>query len=537
MLLSVRPGHPRIHLIKQKHQVKGEKITSGFQSLLRRSIEGLSLLAVEKEQGERLIQFSFGAPSMDQQEGFILKVELLGRSSNLILTDSDEKVLGFCRKLKSEFRQPIVGQRYQPPIKPKTSPFQILSDPGLDKALVKDRNDALDFLLDSMKGVSREIAEEIIDRGAEKKSLSIVLSEILERYEKEEMEEKQAYLYSEVSLEDLAEELPLTRKNFIFSPIALRGRKDLVESAFATLNEAAENYFFFQVRNELFAGRKRRIAKMIHREKAKMISTLSNIQEDRKKHEDPERFKNYGEAILAGLKSAKREGDSVEVDDCYRPDEKLKISIDPSISLVQNAERYFKKYRKAERGLLKIDERTDLIKRKIARLEHLEPEILQSSETAQLEIIEERLREMGFVAGIKVRGIGTLDARAEIKGIRIYKSSDGMQILVGKTARDNMKLTFKIASPEDFWLHASGYGGAHVVVKNPSSLKKIPEKTLREAAKLAAFYSSGKREGKVDVHLTKKKYVRKGKNLPMGAVLVKKYEAVYVEPEDLFKEK
>jgi predicted ribosome quality control (RQC) complex YloA/Tae2 family protein len=533
LFLSAKPGHPRMHLIRKRYPRREVKILSGFQSLLRQSLEELSLLAIEKEREERLIRFRFGEPSENRGAEFFLMAELLGRSSNLILTDEKGKVLGFCRKLKSEFRQPIVGYPYQPPLKAKTSPFQFLVDSELDEALAKDQEKALSFILDSMKGVSVEIAKEIVKRGLEKGSFSHVLNGVLEEYKKEGT---RAYIYSSSPVESIGEDLNLTRKNFILSPMALHAIKNMNENEYPTLNEAAEDYYSLLIRNETFARRKNHVGKMIRKEKERMNSTLSNLQRDKSKFENPARFRQYGEMILAGLKSAKVKDDYAEVDDCYHPQERMKIPIEPSLSLTQNAERYFKKYRKAERGILKIDERENMIKKRMSRLEQMAIDLKESVETSGLEKIQEKLRGEGIVTGIKVRGKGILDSGPEITGIRLYRSSDGMQILVGKTARDNMKLSFKISSPEDFWLHASGYGGAHVVIRNPSNLKKVPEKTLIEAAKLAAFYSSGKREGKVEVHYSKKKYVRKGKKLRLGTVLVKRFESVLVEPENLFKD-
>lgn len=533
LLISVKPEHPRIHLVRQAYRGRGEKIISGFQSLMRQSVEGLRLIRIEKEPEERLIKFQFGTNTKDSQTDFIVMFELLGRSSNLILTDQKEKVLGYCRRLKSEFRQPIVGHPYQPPIRPKTSLFRFLIDPELDQSMVKKKSDAYKFIMDSMKGVSEEIAEEILQRAVKKGGFSHVLNEILEDYRRKSA---RAYIYSSLSLHDVGEDFALSRKNFILSPISLHTIVNLIESSYSTMNEATEIYYSMVVRNEIFARRKNRIGKMIRKEKARLNSNLSNLEKDRKKHENPEKFKKYGEMILAGLKTALIKEKYVELDDCYSNQERITISIEPSLSLPRNAERYFKKFRKAERGLLKIDARKDSIRKKILKLEDLEVELMNITDSATLGTMEEKCRNEGMTVGIKLRGKGTLDSDPEISGIRVYKSSDGLQILVGKTARDNMKLSFKVASQEDFWLHASGYGGAHVVVKNPASMKRMPEKTLIESAKLAAFYSSGKKEGKVEVHYSKKKYVRKGKNLPPGAVLVKKFESILVEPENLFRD-
>jgi predicted ribosome quality control (RQC) complex YloA/Tae2 family protein len=101
-----------------------------------------------------------------------------------------------------------------------------------------------------------------------------------------------------------------------------------------------------------------------------------------------------------------------------------------------------------------------------------------------------------------------------------------MEILVGRTARDNDALTFQIASQRDFWLHVAGCAGSHVIVRNPEGLSTLPRETLRYAATLAARHSKARDAGQVSVHVAQVKDVSKPKGVPPGQVSLKRYRSV-----------
>lgn len=109
-------------------------------------------------------------------------------------------------------------------------------------------------------------------------------------------------------------------------------------------------------------------------------------------------------------------------------------------------------------------------------------------------------------------------------------SSDGFEILVGKKAADNDYLTFRIARSLDLWMHAADYPGSHVVIRNPNR-KEIPNRTLVEAAQLAAFYSSGSKQTKAAVNYTQKKFVNKPRRSAPGLVSLSSFKTLLVEPK------
>jgi predicted ribosome quality control (RQC) complex YloA/Tae2 family protein len=113
---------------------------------------------------------------------------------------------------------------------------------------------------------------------------------------------------------------------------------------------------------------------------------------------------------------------------------------------------------------------------------------------------------------------------------RRFTSPDGLTVLVGRTAADNDVLTFKLASPNDFWLHVAGESGSHVVVRNPEGLDRLPRDTRSFAASLAAAHSRARRGGRVAVHLARCREVRKGRGLAPGKVVITRYRTVFARP-------
>ncbi len=113
---------------------------------------------------------------------------------------------------------------------------------------------------------------------------------------------------------------------------------------------------------------------------------------------------------------------------------------------------------------------------------------------------------------------------------RRFVSPDGFVVLVGRTARDNDVLTFKLAAPHDFWLHVASESGSHVVIRNPDGLERLPRATVRFAATLAAGYSKGRHGGRVPVHVCRRADVEKPRGFAPGKVTLRRFTTVQVSP-------
>ncbi len=210
----------------------------------------------------------------------------------------------------------------------------------------------------------------------------------------------------------------------------------------------------------------------------------------------------------------------------YDPEQKeIVIPLDASLTPSQNAQRYFKRYRKAT---VKRKKATGYIRQSQEELGYLESVSLAIETAAalgDLEEIEEELLEGGYIKQEKKKA-----PKAKSREHLTFKSTDGFTILVGKNNRQNDILTLKVAQDEDIWLHTKGIPSAHVIIKAEG--KSVPEETISEAALLAAHFSKGKYSGNVPVDYTFRKHVRKPKGGKPGLVIYDHQSTLYVTPEE-----
>ena len=204
----------------------------------------------------------------------------------------------------------------------------------------------------------------------------------------------------------------------------------------------------------------------------------------------------------------------------------IAVEVDENTPVTEAAEKFFKKYTKARNAADEIAVRLDKLQSELRSLDHqqhrLEEAIIQRDEEQLASFASDQKRKPSE----KLRG-KPVETSA---GARSFVSSDGFEILVGKKAKDNDFLTFRIAKSLDLWMHAADYPGSHVVVRNPNR-KEIPQRTLLEAAQLAAFYSQGKSQPKAAVHYTQKKFVNKPKGAAAGLVGLASFKTILVVPE------
>ena len=241
---------------------------------------------------------------------------------------------------------------------------------------------------------------------------------------------------------------------------------------------------------------------------------LKQLQADLASHADAEQQKRLGDLLLANLSTAKRSRNRVKLIDYFSADAPLiEIELDEKVTLPQEAERRFALYSRSKRAVKQINSRIALAQRELAALEAQQAELeklIAEGDEAHWKVYVfacGQARPRGSSPTVR-EGVGRSKRKPEkkIPGVRRYVSSDGFEILVGRTSRDNDHLTFKVARPNDLWLHAADYGGSHVVVRN-ATRKDVPHRTIIEAAQLAAQFSQARKDPKVDVHYTQRKFV------------------------------
>jgi predicted ribosome quality control (RQC) complex YloA/Tae2 family protein len=289
---------------------------------------------------------------------------------------------------------------------------------------------------------------------------------------------------------------------------------------------AAEHYRQLEVEEE-FKNAAAKLKDQLRREISKREKLRLNLQQDLVDHGDADAHKRLGDLLLANISNAKRAGDRVTLTDYYsegQPD--IELTIDENKTLQDAAADAFSRYGKAKRAVGEIKERLALLEQELTELKDkqtkLDAAIASRDESILLSLAEGKQ---------KTTSRAKVKESKSIPGTRRYRSSDGYEVIVGRTARDNDNLTFRVARPNDLWLHAGDYPGSHVIVRN-TNRRELPQRTVIEAAQLAAKFSQAGNDSKVIIHYTPRKFLSKPKGSAPGLVRMSNFKTIAVEPAE-----
>ena len=317
----------------------------------------------------------------------------------------------------------------------------------------------------------------------------------------------------------------------------------LVPGEFPSLSDALDEHYRSLEAARAFDARAAALDARLRQEIAKREKLRGNLERDRLTHGDADEHKRVGDLLLANLSTAERRGARVRLTDYYAEDAPaVEFEVDENATLQEEAARRFARYAKAKRAAREIDARLAAVGSELDELAARHTslrQIVAARDAAALEELAAQLRA-GRRAGGRPEGApgGARQVKpggkagGEAAYARRYRSSDGYEILVGRAAKDNDQLTFKIARPYDLWLHAADYPGSHVVVRNHRRQEDVPHRTVVEAAQLAAHHSQAKRDAKVAVNYTQRKFVSKPKGAAPGLVRLASFRTLMVEPRE-----
>jgi len=253
-----------------------------------------------------------------------------------------------------------------------------------------------------------------------------------------------------------------------------------------------------------------------------------NLENDLATHGDPAAHKRLGELLLANLSTATRSGSHATLIDYFAPDlPTFDVEIDANVPLQVAATDYFSRYQKAQRAAEEIATRMAEVDRELRDLKEQQTRLEEIVTRGDIESLHTLADDKQPQETRRKKE----KAPTVIPGARRYRSSDGYEILVGRTAKDNDQLTFRVARPNDLWLHAGDYPGSHVIVRN-ASRNEVPHRTIVEAAQLAAKFSQASNDSKVNIHYTQRKFLAKPKGAAPGLVRMSRFKSMTVQPAE-----
>jgi len=493
-----------------------------FLMVLRKHLTSAELTGFDKPLSERIVEFKFKTvvPSKEL-ETMSLIVELLPNSPNIILLDSERRILSSFLPVTPQHG---VGEyeRYSYPKVGDKLPLEALDQ------IQSWESDSLtpESLVLRIAGVGPVFARELIWRM--KKSGRPLIAEIHTMLEQVRAPSRAAWLYTELPLGHILEQNDLKRlQKGILSPIELESLARTHSSrVFANVLDGAKFYWDELESRTLLEQAKLPVLRDMRHVTKRIADREKRLLREQQKYEDAEAFQKTAQMLNSSGVKMDQHYDSVKVTDYFGDQPRqIDVPLDATFSLRENVDGMFKRYQKAVRGKSIVARQIGQIQTRRATLEE---------QTKRLNAIKDWDTWLAIASKIPARGEPSSASTAgplQTKRFRLL-NIDGREILIGKGARENDELTFDVASPEDFWFHVADYSGSHVVVRNPGKDRELEEPVLIKAAQLAAYFSQARNSSKVEVHYTKRKHVTKPRRAKPGLVRLLEFKSVKVEPKN-----
>ncbi|HLP17713.1 MAG TPA: NFACT RNA binding domain-containing protein [Bacteroidota bacterium] len=299
-------------------------------------------------------------------------------------------------------------------------------------------------------------------------------------------------------------------------------REELVRDLF----EGVRRFVSASKARASFGAQKETLQSWLEHELARTERTLERMQQDQTRHDRAADYERFGMLLMANLGRIDKGMETIRLEDFSDPAVRHQIALDPSLSAVQNAERYFQKSKHAKSAALEARQRRSWLE---THADALRP-LLKECQAAQT---RDAMKSLIAAHGplLKQLGYMTDTEREQLPPFRIFTVEGGFQVLAGKSSDNNDLLTTKYARPNDLWFHARGSSGSHVVLKVASASGEPTKKAIHQAASIAAYYSKMKNASAVPVAMTEKKFVHKPKGVPAGTVTLDREKVIFVEPK------
>jgi len=532
LLISANVNWARIHLDEFKKPNPSNP--PSFCMLLRKYLEGGKIKAIQQIDFERIVHITIEAlDDFREWKEKVLICEFMGRHSNIILVDPAQNViLDAIKRFGSDvsaYREVLPGKLYvKPPDQGKLDPLLATAEEFSDRAWSLEPDSLLgSALFNTFSGISPVASKDIC--------FAAGLDPLLPVEQCGAYELNTLFLFMKSCLNNLlqgrTEPTLIYKKGQLadYSPFRFFPADTTEEKA--TMNQICNVFYHTKwqiMRLETLRSNYQRHVKDIldkaNKKRFYQEGDLSNALKN-------EKYREWGELLTSYAHTFKKGDTEVTLNNFYTGQPEI-IDLDVRYTPIQNAQRYFKIYNKSRRAIIMLEK---LLEQNAAEIEYLESVSLalsQAESITELDEIAEELEKEGYLK--KAKGRQTVTKEKSMP--RKYISSDGLTILVGRNNRQNDLLTLKQAEKDDLWFHTKDIPGSHVIVrlnKQARSINDVPDKTIEEAASLAAYFSKARLSSKVPVDYTFRFHVKKPGGAKPGKVIYDNYWTIMTDPQNL----
>lgn len=515
LLISASASLPLVYLTDVNKPAP--KVAPAFLMLLRKYIGTAKITDIFQMGLERILCFKLEhLNELGDLSHKCMYVEIMGKHSNIIFTDENNKIIDSIKRISanmSSLREVLPGREYFLPDELKKKD---LLNTELEEftEILKSKEYALSkSIYMNFAGISPLIAEEIVLRASlSSQAPSTSLSEL-------------EYTHLFHTIKNLLDDINAHN----FSPNIVYRKEEALEFSSVELlsynGEEYKKYSYDSVSKMLYDFYSSREAFVLNRQKSSDLRRIVNTALERasKKYDLQEKqlqdadkkdiYRVYGDLLNTYGYSLKGGESSFTTENFYDDNKEITIPLDKNKSAKENAKKYYDKYAKLSRTTKALSEEIVNTKNDIEHLLSIQTALDVSSDDESLSQIRQELVDFGY---IKKHSSGK--QKKSTSHPYHYISTDGYDIYVGKNNYQNEELTFKVATGNDWWFHAKGIPGSHVILKSNNE-EDLPDRAYEEAAALAAFYSKAKDSEKVEVDYIQKKNIKKVAGAAPGFVI------------------
>ena len=531
LLLSTNPSNPRLYLV-ERYKKENPLQAPMFLMLLRKHLGSGRILAVSQNELDRHIFIDVEAyDELRRLKTRTLSVEIMGKHSNIILIDKEsEQIIDSIKRVPfsmSSVRAVLPNTSFtMPPIQDKYNPLLSI-DLGLFIDTLKSKSQPVfKSIYTNFQGISPILAKQICYMAGLNDShgvydLTPVQFEILKAQFDNLFAQVNQNAFTPCIVYDKL------RNPIDFSSVMLTFFDNTAAvMPVDTISQASEEYYYGKDLHERILQKTQGLRKSLQIKLDRVRTKLQKQADEINQAQNLEEFAKIGELLTANIYQLSKGMSEIVVIDYLLENEMLKIELNPNLSPSENIQEYYKKYNKAK---ARIKELSEHLKQTKSELDYLENVFVSINNIDSLDAIEDIKEEMAKEGYYSQSNIRKQKAKAQSEPLE-FVSSDGTTILVGKNNTQNDRLTLKISSPNDVWLHTKDIPGSHVIVK--ATFEDVSKETLYEAGMLAAYYSKSRTSSQVPVDYAPRKNVKKPNGAKPGMVIYDDYGTIYVTPKE-----
>ena len=522
LLLCASPNGARVHLTQ--HAKTGPMEPPMLCMLLRKHLGSGRIMDVRRVAGDRILEIDISALNeLGDQVTRTLIIEIMGRHSNIILKNSDGRIIDASRHVDediSRVRLVLPGLPYEyPPSQGKLNPDRATVDEIIQR-LTETGGKLHKAISAAIASFSPQAAKEAALRLCGDSEMLVTELDIQAC-----ASSLRAYLDAMPGMGPsvvMVNEDGVPGDIYPFEQLRLLG---MPYESYDSPSAALDAFYYERDRRERMNQKASSIAHTLKNHIERCEKKISIQNEALGNAARMEEYRKNGELIQANLYRLKKGEPFAEVEDFYSEDyAPIRVPMDVSLSPAQNAQRYFKLYQKARNARTLAAEQKAKAEQELEYLEQMADDLRKCTDSAGLS----ELRQMLVASGHVRATVSRVKQRKEAPSQPMkFLSCDGIEMEVGKNALQNERLTMG-AKGDELWLHAQKMPGSHVIVHSTS----VPESTVLEAAMLAAYYSKGVRSAQVPIDATLRRYIKKPGGTPAGFVIYTHQRTLYITPDE-----